>query len=71
MYAAKAHQLGVVVYDPEQDANSPARLALLGELRRGLDADQLVLHFQPKADITSGAIIGARPWSGGSIRPAI
>ncbi|HQY34379.1 EAL domain-containing protein [Actinotalea sp.] len=58
MYAAKEHQTGTAVYDPEQDANSPARLALLGELRRGIEAGQLVLHYQPKADIETGQITG-------------
>ena len=30
------------------DRNSPARLALLGDLRRGLDRGELELHYQPK-----------------------
>ncbi len=58
MYAAKADQAGIAVYEPEQDRNSPARLSLLGELRRGIDGGQLVLHFQPQADVLTGAVIG-------------
>ena len=59
MYAAKTHQNGVTVYDPAYDANSPARLAMLGELRRGIDAGQLVLHYQPQVDMDSGEVTGA------------
>ena len=58
MYAAKSSQSGVCVYDPDHDLNSPARLSLLGELRRGIEDGQLVLHFQPQADVDTGAVVG-------------
>jgi diguanylate cyclase (GGDEF)-like protein len=58
MYASKATQAGVTVYDAQHDAHSPARLAMLGELRRAIDTGRLVLHYQPKADIRTGAVIG-------------
>ncbi len=48
MYLAKERRSGVERYVPELDRNSPARLALLGELRRGLDRGELELHYQPK-----------------------
>jgi diguanylate cyclase (GGDEF)-like protein len=48
MYLAKERRSGVERYVSDSDRNSPARLALLGDLRRGLDRGQLVLHFQPK-----------------------
>jgi diguanylate cyclase (GGDEF)-like protein len=38
MYSAKVRRTGVAVYDPEQDHSSPARLELLGDLHRALDA---------------------------------
>jgi len=59
MYVAKDHNLGVCAYDPAIDRYSPAKLVLLGDLRRALDNDQLVLHYQPKIDISSGAVVGA------------
>jgi hypothetical protein len=34
----------------EHDQHSPDRLAPIGESRRAIDHDELVLHFQPKAD---------------------
>ena len=38
MYSAKVRRSGVAVYDPEEDHSSPARLLLLGDLHRALDA---------------------------------
>jgi diguanylate cyclase (GGDEF)-like protein len=48
MYLAKQRRSGVERYVPDLDRNSPARLALFGELRRGLDRGELELHYQPK-----------------------
>jgi diguanylate cyclase (GGDEF)-like protein len=48
----------VEVYDPARDRNSTTRLALLGELRRALETDELELHFQPKADLATGRVVG-------------
>jgi len=59
MDAAKDHNLGVYAYDPAIDRYSPAKLVLLGDLRRALEHDQLVLHYQPKINISSGNVVGA------------
>jgi diguanylate cyclase (GGDEF)-like protein len=59
MYLAKASHAGAVVYDAEIDTHSPSRLALIGELRRAIDADALMVHFQPKADVRTGEVVGA------------
>jgi diguanylate cyclase (GGDEF)-like protein len=59
MYIAKAGRRGMSVYDSEGDTNSPARLILLGDLRRALDSDdQLTVFFQPKLDLQSKRIVG-------------
>jgi diguanylate cyclase (GGDEF)-like protein len=58
MYEAKRTTAGIETYDPERDPYSPERLALLGELRRGVDRDELVLFFQPKVALESGETIG-------------
>jgi diguanylate cyclase (GGDEF)-like protein len=59
MYIAKAGRRGMSVYESERDANSPARLIILGDLRRALDSeDQLSVHYQPKLDLHSGRIVG-------------
>jgi diguanylate cyclase len=59
MYTAKQTHAGFVVYDPAVDQHSPKRLALLGGLRRALERDELVLHYQPKADLHTGNVLGA------------
>src|SRR3984885_412552 len=58
MYLAKERRSGVERYVADSDRNSPARLALLGDLRRGMDRDELELHFQPKVILESGHTAG-------------
>ena len=57
MYVAKTEQLGVFAYDPTVDGHSPAKLALLGDLRRALERGELVLHYQPKISIGTGEVV--------------
>jgi diguanylate cyclase (GGDEF)-like protein len=59
MYVAKSQGTGVFAYVAAADQHSAFRLAMLGELRRALDRDELVLHFQPKIDVQTGDLIGA------------
>jgi diguanylate cyclase len=47
-----------VLFEPSLDQHSPRRLALLGELRRAIDHQQLVLHYQPKVDAHTGQMLG-------------
>ena len=58
MYAAKSTHVGPTLYTDELDVHSPARLALLGDLRSAIDGDELLLHFQPKLDLRTGEIQG-------------
>ncbi|MEA2392070.1 MAG: hypothetical protein QOK31_2179 [Solirubrobacteraceae bacterium] len=58
MYAAKESDLGYAVYDPDHDRHSTRRLALAGELRTAIENGQLTLHFQPKADLRTGDLVG-------------
>jgi len=58
MYAAKASHAGVAVYSPEIDEYSPRRLALVSELRHAISAEELPVHYQPKARVASGEIVG-------------
>ena len=57
MYVAKRHQSGFVVYAPEQDQDNADRLALVGELRRAIENDELRLHYQPKVSFKTGQVI--------------
>ena len=58
MYEAKRMRTGHEVYLPGRDHHSRERLALVGQLHEALEAGELVLHYQPKAEIRSGAVRG-------------
>ncbi|MFN2617401.1 MAG: putative bifunctional diguanylate cyclase/phosphodiesterase [Thermoleophilaceae bacterium] len=58
MYVAKAAQSGYEFHSPKEAHNSPDRLALLAELRRGIEDGQLILHYQPKAELSSRRVMG-------------
>jgi diguanylate cyclase (GGDEF)-like protein/PAS domain S-box-containing protein len=56
MYAAKSARAGIMIYNPEQDVHSPARLQLVTELRSSIDDHHLLLNYQPEIDIASGRV---------------
>jgi diguanylate cyclase (GGDEF)-like protein len=56
LYVAKAKHSGVVRYDSSQDHYNSANLGLIAELRRAIDNDELVLHYQPKVTLPHGSI---------------
>jgi diguanylate cyclase (GGDEF)-like protein len=59
MYGAKDRRLGIAVYDGNLDTNTADHLAIVSELRRALDAEEIVLYFQPQADARTGVVVGA------------
>lgn len=58
MYVAKGRGTGVQVYSTEIDRHSTARLGVLAELRTALENNDLELHYQPKADLRTGDVVG-------------
>jgi diguanylate cyclase (GGDEF)-like protein len=58
MQAARDKQIMIAVYDDDLDYYRLEHLTLASELRRAIDADELVVHYQPKIDIASQRIIG-------------
>jgi predicted signal transduction protein with EAL and GGDEF domain len=58
MYEAKAQHSGCELYAAERDQHSRDRLTLMSELRSAIDAGQLVVHYQPKASLPGGRVIG-------------
>ena len=63
MYHAKEQRLGRAAYDEEQPmltvgAHTGNRLSLLGDLRRALQDNEIVLHYQPKVDLVTGRMAG-------------
>src|SRR4051794_30191287 len=58
MYQAKRMRTGHEVYLAGRDRHSRQRLALVGELGAALEAGELVLNYQPKAELRTGAVRG-------------
>ena len=58
MYAAKRNHTGSEVYAAEAESEGQRRLALLPALRGAFERDELVLHFQPQADLATGTVTG-------------
>jgi diguanylate cyclase len=56
MYLAKGTRSGTARYDRERDHYDPAQLALVAELRRAIETDELVLYYQPKAELRTGRV---------------
>jgi diguanylate cyclase (GGDEF)-like protein len=56
MYAAKRGNTGFAVYDPAHDERRQEFLTLLGELRRAVEAGELVLHYQPKMQLADNRV---------------
>src|SRR5262245_56707424 len=58
MYTAKDDHSGRAMYAPQRDQYSAERLALGGQLRRGIADGELVLHYQPQVDLKTNAVVG-------------
>jgi diguanylate cyclase (GGDEF)-like protein len=58
MYQGKRGISGVVVYESATATNPTQRLIVQGELRRALEREELVLHYQPKVELATGQICG-------------
>jgi diguanylate cyclase (GGDEF)-like protein/PAS domain S-box-containing protein len=57
--AARRTGSSSVVYSQKRDPYDPHALAILGELRRALEGDELFLHYQPRLELQSPAVLGA------------
>jgi diguanylate cyclase (GGDEF)-like protein len=54
LYRAKNLHTGVARYETTHDHYDPANLALITELHHAIDADELVLYYQPKIRVADG-----------------
>jgi EAL domain-containing protein (putative c-di-GMP-specific phosphodiesterase class I) len=54
MYVAKRTHAGYALFEPDHDSRTPNRLAFVGQLRKALDQDQIVLHYQPLLNLKTG-----------------
>jgi diguanylate cyclase (GGDEF)-like protein len=77
MYAAKDRKGGVpiAVFDPSQQRWTAREVALIEDLRKAIENDQLSIAFQPKTNLQDGRVIGVEAlcrWNHpiqGAIRP--
>ena len=58
MYQAKRARSGHRVYDPDHDDSSQRRLHLASELNTAISGGRLVVHYQPKVDLSTGNVTG-------------
>ncbi len=59
MYSAKEAGLTYDHYDPDMDIHSPGRLRLAGQVRHAIEADELLVYYQPKVRMSDGRVSGA------------
>jgi diguanylate cyclase (GGDEF)-like protein len=58
MYLAKDDGTHIELYQRERDRHSTKRLALTADLRAGIAAGQIHLHYHPQVEIASNTLIG-------------
>jgi diguanylate cyclase (GGDEF)-like protein/PAS domain S-box-containing protein len=58
MYEAKRSGASHAVFDAEHEQQLARHLALLGDLRNCIAREELVLHYQPKVDLTTNTVSG-------------
>ncbi|MHB1138333.1 MAG: putative bifunctional diguanylate cyclase/phosphodiesterase [Microthrixaceae bacterium] len=58
MYTAKAAGGGIVRYSSGHDLANSSKLELLAELRTAVQSDEMVVHYQPRLDLTSLQTLG-------------
>ncbi|MGH2557139.1 MAG: putative bifunctional diguanylate cyclase/phosphodiesterase [Actinomycetota bacterium] len=59
MYVAKDTHSGCEIYSTDKDPYSAGRLSLAAELRHAMERGEIVVHYQPKADLRDGSLTGA------------
>ncbi len=60
MYRVKEHgRNSVRQFVPEMGSTAISRLDMEGAMRRGLERGEFVLHYQPKIDLVTKAVVGA------------
>ncbi len=58
MYKSKHSGLGPTLYHRDLDQNSTERLEMIAEFRQGIIEGELLLYYQPKISLATGAMVG-------------
>ena len=59
MYVAKRNKTGLAIYNAYYDTTQQEHLSLLGELRRAVERNELLLMYQPKVSLRSSNVSAA------------
>jgi predicted signal transduction protein with EAL and GGDEF domain len=59
MYAAKRSHTGVMVFSESHSQEQQKQLSLLSDVRKAIEHDEFMLHYQPKIELASGRVVGA------------
>ena len=57
MYRAKETHVDSTLYEERYDHHSPAKLALTADLRKAVDSDAIVVHYQPVLDLDTSQVM--------------
>lgn len=55
---AKAHRQAIALYSSDMNAHATEQVAMESRLRRAVERNEFVLHFQPKVNLMTGSVIG-------------
>ena len=58
-HAKAATGENVLYFNPDMDSTGVGRLKLESDLRKAVERNELLLHYQPQVNTTSGAVVGA------------
>jgi diguanylate cyclase (GGDEF)-like protein len=59
MYQAKATSMAsYAVFEPSMKVNAFEQLKLANDLRRAIERQEFVIHYQPRVDMASGKVVG-------------
>jgi diguanylate cyclase (GGDEF)-like protein len=58
MYAAKRSHAGVMVFSERHSQEQQQQLSMLSDMRKAVEEDEFMLHYQPKIELSSGRVVG-------------
>lgn len=56
LFSAKQNTKKFAVYSEKMEKASPRRITMMGELRHAMDSGELMIHYQPKFNISQGRV---------------
>jgi diguanylate cyclase (GGDEF)-like protein len=63
MYEAKSKKGEPCMYDPDADHYTTARLAMMNDLRKAVESDELQLYYQPQVELSTKKVVAVEALS--------